>query len=200
MTTNPSNSNGPSQLTYLLATIDDAESLASLISLAFRSEPTGQTWLFDSQEQRIEVATPELVSQMIADPNVSMLIGHLPSTPQEPVTTCYLRRPAPDPALEPHRTPGAAWLGFLCVVPAYHGNGYGKAQLDYAEQHVRDEWKVDALEIDYVGSRLQLAGWYERCGYVATGKKRPFPYGEKGRQILAEGLEMLVLRKRLEAS
>ncbi|CAD0095201.1 unnamed protein product [Aureobasidium vineae] len=66
-----------------------------------------------------------------------------------------------------------------------------------AERFVREEWGAKRLEMDYVNTRVELGAWYRRCGYSATGKKRDFQYGDKNREILAEGLGLLVIGKDL---
>ncbi|KAH0359766.1 hypothetical protein KCU65_g9790, partial [Aureobasidium melanogenum] len=92
---------------------------------------------------------------------------------------------------------GAAWFGLLAVGPEYHGRRYGKAVLQEAERFVSSNWGVKRLEMDYVNTRVQLGAWYERCGYNAIGKRREFPYGDKGKEIFADGLELLVIGKNL---
>ncbi|KAK4574330.1 hypothetical protein LTR86_002092 [Recurvomyces mirabilis] len=185
-------------ISYRLATRPDAPALADLISRAFRSEPTGQTWLYESQEKRVDIASPDLTRSFIESAQSLMLVGYLPSDPEKkPLSTCFLRKPSATPSEEPHRSADAAWLGFLAADPAEHGKGYGLSTLRYAEAYVHDEWGLSRLEMTYVNSRIELGAWYRRCGYVDTGRRRAFPYGEHGREILADGLEEVVIGKDL---
>lgn len=186
-------------LAFSLATIEDAPRITQLINTAFRSEKTGQTWLYDDQDKRVDIASLELVEDLIAGKTARtiMLAGMLFDSI---VATCFLRQPHTTlPQLEnlQHVTPGSAWLGFLALDPTFHSKGYGKDMLVKAEAFVREEWKAERLEFDFVSTRKELRDWYVRQGYEETGKKRPFYYGERGREILADGLEMLVLGKNL---
>lgn len=181
-------------MSYRIAQPDDAPVLAKLINAAFRSEVTGQTWLYDDQAKRIDIAPENLILGFITSEDMIMFVGTLEGEPL-PVTTCFLRRPSTTG--EPHRTPGAAWLGFLAVSPNQHKRGLGAAMLFQAEAYARDVWKTGLMELDAVNSRQELRSWYNRCGYVETGITRPFPYGEHGREILADGLEMVVKLKKL---
>lgn len=181
-------------LSIRIAQADDALALTSLINSAFRSEKTGQTWRYDSQDKRIDIIPEGLISSFISDPQMVMLVGTAPGS-SEPLATCYLRKPS-DPA-EAHVSAGAAWLGLLAVSPQAHRKGYGLLLLREAERFVVREWGVKRLEFDFVNARSELRAWYERCGYSATGTTRPFPYGEKGHEILCDGLGMVVLGRDL---
>jgi len=46
--------------------------------------------------------------------------------------------------------------------------------------------------------RAELIAWYERRGYVRTGERKPFPYGDERFGLpLRDDLEFEVLRKAL---
>lgn len=181
-------------LFYRLATPSDAPHLTALINAAFRSERTGQTWLFDDQDKRIDIVSVKDIEPLIDGPDTVMLTASI-SNESLPVACCFLRRPSETP--QKHTTAGAAWLGFLTVLPNHHHRGYGHALLCEAESYVRRTWNATYLELDAVNARTQLRAWYNRCGYHETGASRDFFYGEKGREILADGLEMVVLCKDL---
>ncbi|KXT15735.1 hypothetical protein AC579_1554 [Pseudocercospora musae] len=184
----------PPKLTFRTAVHADASHLASIINAGFRSEKTGQTWLFDDQSRRVDIVSANDTANMIAGPDTVMLTGNIPDEFQ-PVACCFLRKPS-HPA-EAHMTMGAAWFGLLAVLPKYHYRAYGLAMLSQAEEFVQQNWNVKRLEMDYVNARTELRAWYGRCGYQETGAKRDFPYGDRGRNILADGLEMIVLGKDL---
>ncbi|KAH0339847.1 acyl-CoA N-acyltransferase, partial [Aureobasidium melanogenum] len=183
-----------SRLRFEIATIEQAAEVTALVNSAFRSEPTSQTWLHDSQEKRIDVLPLEATQDIIKSSDSFFLIGTIKDN-QDIVASCLVRKPSTPPA--PHMSNGAAWFGLLAVRTEYHGRGYGQATLQEAEHFVRSSWGVKRLEMDYVNTRVQLGAWYERCGYSATGKRREFPYGDKGREIFADGLELLVIGKNL---
>jgi GNAT superfamily N-acetyltransferase len=183
-----------SQLEFRIATIDQAAEVTALVNSAFRSEPTGQTWLYVSQEKRIDILPLEATQDIIKSSDSLFLVGTLEDG-RDLVASCFVRKPAAPPA--PHMSEGAAWFGLLAVSLEHHGRGYGKAVLHEAERFVNSNWGVTRLELEYVNTRVQLGEWYERCGYNATGKRREFLYGDKGREIFASGLQLLVIGKNL---
>ncbi|EME82085.1 uncharacterized protein MYCFIDRAFT_77619 [Pseudocercospora fijiensis CIRAD86] len=185
---------GPPKLTFRTAVPADASHLASIINAGFRNEKTGQTWIFNDQSRRVDIVSANDTANMIAGPDTVMLTGNIPSE-LRPVACCFLQRPS-DPA-QAHMTTGAAWFGLLAVQPKYHHRGYGRAMLAEAEEFVQQNWNVKRLEMDYVNARTELRAWYGRCGYQETGAKRDFRYGDRGREIFADGLEMIVLGKDL---
>ncbi|KAI4719451.1 hypothetical protein E4T48_04324 [Aureobasidium sp. EXF-10727] len=181
-------------LSFSIAPTTLAPEITTLVNTAFRSEPTGQTWLFSSQAKRIDILPLETTQNILTSPDTLFLIATLPTSP-DPIATCFLRKPVDPTPL--HVSNGAAWLGLLAVKPESHGKGYGKAMLMAAERFVREEWGLGRLEMDYVDARVELGGWYRRCGYVDTGKRREFVYGDKGREVLAGGLGLVVVGKEL---
>lgn len=186
-------------LVFRLATIEDAPRITQLINTAFRSEKTGQTWLYNDQDRRVDIVSLDLMEDFITGKTARtiMLAGTLDGNI---VATCFLRRPdrtIPPPENLQHVTPGSAWLGFLALDPTLHSKGYGKDMLLEAERFAREDWHAKRLEFDFVSTRKELRDWYVRQGYEETGKRRPFFYGERGREILADGLEMQVLGKDL---
>lgn len=74
---------------------------------------------------------------------------------------------------------GAGYFGMFSVVPALQGSGVGSRVLTEAERIVRDEWKLPAMRMQVIDVRDELIAYYERRGYVRTGIKKPFPYGDE---------------------
>ena len=74
---------------------------------------------------------------------------------------------------------GAGYFGMFSVAPTRQGGGIGSQVLAEAERIVRDEWKLSAMRMTVIDIREELAAFYERRGYVRTGLKKPFPYGDE---------------------
>jgi ribosomal protein S18 acetylase RimI-like enzyme len=74
---------------------------------------------------------------------------------------------------------GAGYFGMFSVVPTRQGGGIGSRVLAEAERIVRDEWKLPAMRMTVIDIREELAAFYVRRGYVRTGRKKPFPYGDE---------------------
>jgi len=45
--------------------------------------------------------------------------------------------------------------------------------------------------------RRELIAFYERCGYVLTGERLPFPFEDGLSTALVEGIELAVMEKEL---
>jgi ribosomal protein S18 acetylase RimI-like enzyme len=74
---------------------------------------------------------------------------------------------------------GAGYFGMFSVAPARQRGGIGSKLLAEAERIVRDDWKLPAMRMTVIDIRDELVAYYERRGYVRTGKKKPFPYGDE---------------------
>lgn len=93
---------------------------------------------------------------------------------------------------------GAGYFGMFSVVPARQGGGIGSRVLAEAERIVRDEWQLPVMRLTVIDIRDELAAYYERRGYVRTGKKKPFPYGDERFGVpKRDDLRFEVLEKRL---
>jgi GNAT superfamily N-acetyltransferase len=73
---------------------------------------------------------------------------------------------------------GAGYFGMFSVRPTLQGGGIGSRILAEAERIVRDEWRLAAMRLTVIDIRDELIAFYERRGYVRTGVKKPFPYGD----------------------
>ena len=154
-------------LTFTRAGHDDVDALVTLVESAYRGEAstagwTSETHLLDGQRVDHSMLSGTLDRQ---DTIVLMAFdeGAL-------VACCELQRPAGD---------GAAHLGMFAVVPGLQGGGIGRQVLDQAERIARDEWHAGHLELEVIDVRDALIAWYERRGYVRTGRLEPFPYGDE---------------------
>jgi ribosomal protein S18 acetylase RimI-like enzyme len=199
-------------LIFRTAEQTEAHAIAALINTAFRSEPSGQTWLTDDQSQRTDMLSVEQVEATLANPDTPVLVGTLPEEADShsrpiPVALCLLRAPeirssemttvggmgigVPAPA------PAPAWLRMLAVDPRFHRRGFGAIVLRRAEVFAREKWDADRLELNVVNRRVELRAWYAKHGFKEMGRVMEFPYGNHRGGLLAEGLELVVLGKDL---
>ena len=96
--------------------------------------------------------------------------------------------------LEP-KDRGVWYMGLLAVRPDQQGQQLGRRMLEASEAAMRERG-AEKVVISVVNVRERLIGWYERRGYVRTGERKPFPYGdERVGRPLREDLEFVVLEK-----
>lgn len=69
----------------------------------------------------------------------------------------------------------SAYFGLFAVSPHAQGTGVGKALLAEAERIARDDLGAARMIMTVITTRDELLAWYERRGYVRTGKVVPFP-------------------------
>ena len=74
--------------------------------------------------------------------------------------------------------PGTWYLGMLTVMPGHQAAGLGSFLLAAAERFAC-EAGAQRFEMTVISVRGELIAWYERRGYVATGRTAPFPYGDE---------------------
>lgn len=74
---------------------------------------------------------------------------------------------------------GTGNFGMFSVDPAQQGGGIGTMMMQTAEAHAVREWGLAIMQMSVIDVRDDLIAYYERRGYVRTGIKKPFPYGNE---------------------
>ena len=169
------------------ATPQDASRVADLVNVAFgggAADAAGWTYedgLFDGD--RIDA---DEVLELISVPGAQMLLW----IAEREVSGCAYLKPLD----------GAAYLGLLAVRPGMQDRGIGSAIMSECERIARAEWKARAMRISVITShRPELTAFYERRGYVRTGRYKKF----ERRQALrapprVDGLEVEWMHKELQ--
>jgi ribosomal protein S18 acetylase RimI-like enzyme len=94
------------------------------------------------------------------------------------------------------RTGDECYLGMLTTKPTLQHKGVGRGMLAAAERWAARSWGVRAMHMTVIVQRTELIAWYERRGYVVTGERKPFPYGDRRfGEPTRPDLEFLVLRR-----
>lgn len=156
------------------ARADDVEAVVALVQAAYRGDESRQGWTTEADllgGQRVDVAM--LHDLVVADDGVVLLLdaappdGTTPDAPAALVACCHVQR----------RT-ASAFVGMFAVRPTLQGRGLGRRLLAAAEEQAR-AWGRTTLELTVLDHRPELLAWYERCGFVLTGVRHPFPYGDE---------------------
>ena len=91
-----------------------------------------------------------------------------------------------------------AYFGTFAVSPRAQGRGVGKELMTHAEAFARDRFGAERMRMTVIDKRTELIAFYERRGYLQTGEREPFPYGEDRFGLpRTEDLEFVVLIKEL---
>lgn len=98
-----------------------------------------------------------------------------------------------------------AYIGMFAVHCDLQGQGVGNQILQAAEtfagRHLKSEDTQGnaRLTMSILSQRPELLAYYQRRGYVLTGKSMPFPVDGNNGEPKVEGLQLLELEKRLSA-
>jgi GNAT superfamily N-acetyltransferase len=161
----------------------EAALIVELVNTAYRGDSSKQGWtteadLLDGQRTELE----EVESAISATGSLILLgvsaTGIFAST--------HLQKDAE-----------AAWLGMLAVHPPLQGQGLGKRLMAAAEAWVSSQWGVQTMRMSVISQRHDIIAFYERRGYVRTGRLRPFPASEKFGLAKVPNLMLEDLEKRL---
>lgn len=150
---------------FRAATEDDIPALVRLIDSAYRGDASRAGWTTEADLLGGQRTDPECVAAVVKDPD-SMLLAV--ERAGELVACCQLER-----------RDGHAYFGMFAVRPTLQGSGLGRAVLAEAERTARDTWGATEMQMTVITQRDDLIAWYERRGYVRTGRMSPFPYGDE---------------------
>lgn len=154
-----------SELSFRTATLSDIDALVALVTSAYRGEVSRQGWTTEA----------DLLDGQRIDPGV------LRADIERPQSRIVLVEREGQLLACAHVSEdgGAGYFGMFSVKPELQGSGVGKSLLAEAERVAREDWKLPAMRMTVIDLRDELIAFYERRGYVRTGMKKPFPYGDE---------------------
>lgn len=169
-----------------LGTPADVPALVRLVNSAYRGETSRAGWATEEHLlDGIRIDEARLFDELAADGSVILVYEDA----GEPIACVHLER-----------TGESCYLGMLTTKPTLQARGLGRQMLEAAEQWAAAHWHAREVHMTVISVRDTLIAWYERRGYVRTGERKPFPYGDERWGIpKVEGLEFVVLRKLLIA-
>lgn len=155
---------------FRTATPDDVPALVALVESAYRGATSEAGWTTEAHLLGGRRTDAEQVVAVIGGRHSRMLIVERAG---EPVACCRLERRS-GPGGRP-----VAYFGMFAVRPRLQGAGLGKKVLAEAERIAVAEWSAGEMQLTVISLREDLIAWYERRGYVRTGQRSPFPYGDE---------------------
>ena len=169
------------------ATKADLPAIVALVNSAYRGDSSRRGWTTEADYldgQRIDLDS--LQRDLAAQPDA--LILTLRDLPDGEVLACVLLEPTKD---------GAWYIGMLTVRPDLQARRLGRAMLNAAEARAAERG-ARLVRMSVVGIRDTLIAWYERRGYVNTGRRLGFPYGDERFGIpRRDDLDFVVMEKAL---
>lgn len=151
--------------TFRAATGEDVDAIVALVHSAYRgdSSRTGWTTEADLLDGR-RTAPDDVLATIDAADSVVVLAEHDGAI----AACCHAQRRG-----------SRCYFGMFAVDPARQGGGLGKQVMAYAEELARTRWACTVMEMTVIRQRTDLIAFYERRGYIDTGRRSPFPYGDE---------------------
>lgn len=167
-----------------LATAPDLPEIVALTNLAFRGEVG---WTLEGRYIEGERISLETLKENIAEHPEALVLIWRDEKDGTLLGSVWLQP----------RQADAWYMGLLAVRPEMQGQQLGRRMLEASEEAIRQRG-AKRIRISVVNVRERLTTWYERRGYVRTGEKEPFPYGDdRVGKPLREDLEFVILEKAL---
>ncbi len=170
-------------LRFRPAAVPDIPAIVTLVESAYRGDSSRVGWTTEADLLGGRRTDPEDVRSCIERAQSVVLLAERDA---ELIACCHVA--AED---------GAGYFGMFSVQPTLQGGGVGKQVIAEAERIVREDWRLSAMRMTVIDVRDELIAFYERRGYVRTGIKKPFPYGDpRFGQPRRDDLRFEVLEKR----
>ena len=165
-----------------VANENDIPALNILINSAYRGEGSKQGWTTEA-DLLDGIRTDEESIKELIDQECSVILKFMEGNQ---VYGCVHLR----------QEENKLYLGMLTVSPQLQNKGIGKILLAAAEDEARKRNCI-AVFMSVISIRTELINWYEKHGYVNTGKKKPFPENDPRFGIPKVKLEFIILEKEI---
>lgn len=170
-------------LLFRKASTADAGEVAALVNRAYRGDQSRLGWTTEADL---------LTGLRTSEAEISQLISH----PQAMILLC-LRGELLVGSVCLEQQGKQVHLGMFVVEPSLQNAGIGKQLLAYAEATAQQQWQAGSMVMAVITHRQELIAFYERRGYLRTGKLRQFPVNPALWQPKVQGLRLEILEKPL---
>lgn len=172
-------------LVLKIADETDVARIVTLVESAYRGDSSRAGWTTEADLLDGQRTDEAAVLGYLGGPNSEVLLAVRGG---ELVACCQITR----------QSATVAYFGMFAVRPSLQGGGIGRWLIAEAERRVVERYRARTLRMTVIRQREELIAWYERLGYVKTGERLPFPYGDARFGIpRRDDLEFLVLEKQL---
>lgn len=165
------------------ATPADAKELTALVNSAYRGASSQLGWTSEAHLlDGIRIDEPTMAEYLEADDTT---ILKYTNNDGQIIACVYLQL----------RADSRLYLGMLTVSPTLQANGVGRQLLHEAEIWAT-KFSCNIIFMTVITTRAELINWYQRRGYIDTGKREPF-HDTKKFGIPKEHIELMVLEKEI---
>ncbi|MGO4550562.1 GNAT family N-acetyltransferase [Lysobacter sp. 2RAF19] len=172
------------ELQFRAAGVGDVDALVALVTSAYRGDASREGWTTEADFLDGPRIDADVLRLDIVRPRSRVLVAERDGAMLACAHVC--------------EDGDAGYFGMFSVQPGIQGGGIGKAVLAEAERIVREDWALSKMRMTVIDIRDELIAFYERRGYIRTGIKKPFPYGDARFGIpLREDLRFELMEKAL---
>lgn len=168
---------------FRIAVYSDAQLIADLVNSAYRGASGEFGWTHEAKIFDGPRTDAQSLARLIAAETSLILLCMKES---EMIGSVHLEK-----------IDGGAYLGLLAVRPAFQGKGLGGRLMAEAERLVRERWGSEKISMTVISLRAELIEYYERRGYLRTGKTEPLAVDAGAGQPKSAGLQLTWLEKRI---
>lgn len=173
-----------SPLYFRNARLADVSHIVALVNSAYRGESSRAGWTTEAELLDGVRTHDDEIAVLITTPRSLILLGLIG---EEIIASMHLQLVS-----------DAAFLGMFAVKPTGQAVGAGKAMMAEAETVVKREWSAKKILMDVISVRAELIAFYERRGYVRTGKLNDFPVSRDLWTPKAKDLMLARMEKNLD--
>ena len=163
---------------------EDVPQVVALVERAYRGEASRAGWTTEADLLDGQRTDEREISALVKGQNSRIRMAFLDGV----LVAC----------VRIDRGSGYGYVGMVSVEPTRQRDGLGRQLLSEAERVILEDLGMDCARMTVIGQRLELIAWYGRRGYLPTGEREPFPYGEPRNGLPRRSdLYFEVLEKRL---
>ncbi len=164
------------------ATESDVEKIVKLVESVYRGTSSKEGWTTEADLLDGQRTDQPMILEMMKTPESFFYVIDSPSGKSLAASVFF------------QKTASGGYLGMLAVSTDFQNQKLGKLLMLYCEQILR-EWKLEKIRITVIDRRTELIAWYERFGFVKTGRIEKFPDDLRYGIPKVKDLKMLELAK-----
>lgn len=142
-------------------TLADVPEITALINSAYRGEDSTKGWTSEGHLLEGARINEQMIIAYLDNKDVTIL--KLTDETNKIIGTVYLELKG-----------SKLYLGMLTVAPHVQNKRVGRVLLEEAENYAKQH-HCTVITITVISARVELVNWYERRGFIKSGKLQPFP-------------------------
>jgi ribosomal protein S18 acetylase RimI-like enzyme len=171
-------------MSILIATTDDIPALVSLLNSAYRGDTSKKGWTTEADLLKGDLRTDEPA------------LAKLMQTPDAVFLKYVNEKSRIEGCVFLDKKYSRLYLGMLGVSPMIQAKGIGKQLMAAATEHAT-RLGCTCIFMRVISVRRELIEWYERQGYVDSGKREPFPADQQF-GIPTQPLDFIIMEKEIK--